>query len=202
MRIPARIGPAAAGERMAELRPIDDVVGPGVRLLLVGINPGRRSAEQGRHFAGPGNRFWPALHAAGIAPRLLGPADQGALPDLGVGITNLCARPSGRADELDRDELRRGGARLVGLVAGLQPAVVAVLGVGAYRRAFDAPRAQVGAQPGRRAGARWWLLHNPSGLNAHASLAEHATGLRAAALAAGVIQGSDAPPEPPAGAAP
>lgn len=171
---------------MADLRPIDDVLGQDVRLLLVGINPGVRSAQLGRHFAGPSNRFWPALLAAGITPGLLTPERQHELINHGVGITNLAPRPSAQASELSATELRAGAQRLVGLVESLRPRVVAVLGVTAYRVAFGEPKAQVGRQADERAGAQWWVLHNPSGLNAHAKPADHAAALRAAAEAAGV----------------
>jgi double-stranded uracil-DNA glycosylase len=157
-----------------------------VRLLLVGINPGVRSAETGRHFAGPSNRFWPALHAAGITQERLTPDRQAELLDLGVGITNLVARPSARADEVSPAELRDGAAILTAKVARWAPRVVAVLGLTAYRSAFARPRATSGRQAERIADAELWVLPNPSGLNAHAKPADHAAGLRAAAGAAGI----------------
>lgn len=169
------------------LLPIHDVVGTDMRLLLVGINPGIRSARMDAHFAGPGNRFWPALHAAGITRELLGPERQHELPALGVGITNLVSRPSARADEVALDELRAGAEALAGKVAAWRPRVVAVLGLTAYRAAFRRPAARAGRQEERLAGAVLHLLPNPSGLNAHARPANHAAGLRAAALEAGVI---------------
>ncbi len=145
---------------------IPDVVGPGLRVLFSGINPGLYSAATGQHFARPGNRFWPALHQSGFTDRQLRPAEQWLLPDLGLGITNVVARASARADELTADELRAGGARLAELTSRLQPRWLAVLGVTAYRTAFGQPRAAVGPQPGELAGARIWVLPNPSGLNA------------------------------------
>lgn len=163
-----------------------------MRLLLVGINPGLRSAALGRHFAGPGNRFWPALHAAGITPQLLGPERQHELVDVGVGITNLVARPSATAAEVSAQELRDGVERLTALVTREQPRVVAILGLGAYRTAFRRPRAGAGPQPESIAGAQVWVLHNPSGLNAHARPADHAAGLRAVAAAAGAGYYQDA----------
>lgn len=176
-----------ADDRAAALPGIDDVVADGVRLLLVGINPGLKSAELNQHFARPGNRFWPALHAAGITPRLLSPAEQHELIPLGVGITNLVARPSAAAAEVSPEELRAGAQRLEELTARYQPAVVAVLGLTAYRTAFARPKAVAGAQSEHLAGAQLWVLPNPSGLNAHTKPADHAAGLRAAAAAAGVI---------------
>jgi double-stranded uracil-DNA glycosylase len=167
---------------------IADVLGdpPGPRLLLVGINPGLRSSELGQHFARPGNRFWPALFAAGITPRLLAPADQHELPTYGVGITNLAPRPSATAAELAPAELRDGAKRLESLVMEREPAVVAVLGLTAFRVAFGQPRAGAGRQADRLGSAELWVLPNPSGLNAHTKPADHAAGFRSVADAAGL----------------
>lgn len=166
--------------------PLPPLITPGLQLLFVGINPGLRSAEVGHHFAGASNRFWTALHAAGITPRLLRPHEQGELLAVGVGIANLVARPSARADELTRAELRAGAGLLADQVAHLQPAAVAVLGITAYRVAFSRPNARVGRQPERLRNAELWVLHNPSGLNAHALPADHATAFRQVARAAGL----------------
>ncbi|HVM12790.1 MAG TPA: mismatch-specific DNA-glycosylase [Egibacteraceae bacterium] len=166
--------------------PLPDITGPGMRLLLVGINPGRRSAALGRHFAGHGNRFWPALYDAGITPEPFGPADQTRLPALGVGLTNIVERETATAKELSPTELRAGGQRLVRMVGVWGPAVVAVLGVTAYRLAFDDPRAALGRRPHTGGDASWWVLPNPSGLNAHAKPADHARWLRTVAVAAGL----------------
>jgi TDG/mug DNA glycosylase family protein len=155
-------------------------------LLLVGINPGLRSAALGQHFAGRSNRFWPALTAAGLTPEGFGPGDQHRLPGLGLGITNIVYRATARADELEPSELRAGAARLALQVAEWGPKAVAFLGVTAYRIAFASPKSRVGEQP-PIGGARCWLLHNPSGLNAHAQLPDHAAGMRAAAAAAGLV---------------
>lgn len=168
---------------MAEV--LADVVGPGVRLLLAGINPGQRSAATGCHYAGRGNRFWPALHAAGLTPRVLEPHEQHELPRLGLGLTVLVDRPTARADELTRDELREGGRRLADRGAELAVPVVAVLGLTAYRLAYDAPRAGVGRQAGA-GGVRWWVLPNPSGLNARWTVSDHAVLLEEAAADAGL----------------
>lgn len=166
---------------------LPDVVGPGVRLLLVGINPGLRSAALGQHFAGRSNRFWPALHAAGITPRRLDPAEQWDLVDEGVGLTNLVARPSATAGEVTHNELRAGASALATKLVDWRPVVVAVLGVTAFRLAFDRPEARVGPQGDDALRIQWHVLHNPSGLNAHATPADHAAGLRAVARAAGVV---------------
>jgi double-stranded uracil-DNA glycosylase len=154
----------------AEGRFVPDVLRPGLRVLFCGINPGLWSAAVGHHFARPGNRFWKALHLGGLTPRRLGPDEEDELPALGLGITNLVERATAGAAELGPDELRAGGSRLAAKVAATRPAVVAVLGVGAYRTAFDRPRASVGPQPDPIAGSRAWLLPNPSGLNAHYQL--------------------------------
>ena len=165
-----------------------------VRLLLVGINPGLRSAQDGHHFARPGNRFWPALHAAGITPRQLAPAEQADLPAYGVGVTNLVPRPSATAAEVTREELDVGARRLARLAETHRPAVVAVLGLTAYRAAFGRPKAVAGPQPERLEPAALWVLPNPSGLNAHARPADHAEGLRRAAEAAGLLGADQAAP--------
>ena len=159
---------------------------PGPALLLVGINPGLRSAQLGRHFARPGNRFWPALYAAGITPRLLTPDEQDELPSYGAGITNIVARPSAAAAEVTPDELRAGAGRLAQLAAQRHPRVVAILGLTAYRTAFGHRGAVAGRQSDRLAAAELWVLPNPSGLNAHTRPADHAAGLRAVADAAGL----------------
>jgi double-stranded uracil-DNA glycosylase len=166
-----------------ELRPVDDVLGPRVRLLLVGINPSVMTSKTGLHFARPGNRFWPALSASGLLSRPLGPEDQHLLPDLGIGITNLAPRPSARADEVTAEELRAGGAALAARVDALGHPMVAVLGVTAYRIAFGAPRAVRVEQPDRPG---WWLLDNPSGLNAHAQIPDLAAAFAAVGRAAGL----------------
>src|ERR1700722_15296447 len=163
--------PSQAELEAARDKIIPDVVGPGLRVLFSGINPGLYSAATGQHFARPGNRFWPALHQSGFTDRQLRPAEQWRLPDLGLGITNAVPRASARADELSADELRAGGTRLAELTGRLRPQWLAVLGVTAYRTAFGRPRAAVGPQPRELGGARVWILPNPSGLNAHWSAA-------------------------------
>ncbi|MEY9211156.1 G/U mismatch-specific DNA glycosylase [Thermobifida halotolerans] len=148
---------------------VPDVLGPDLDVLFCGINPGLYSGWSGRHFARPGNRFWPALHAAGFTPRLLDPREQHLLPGLGLGITNLVDRATARADELTGAELREGGRALAAKLRVHRPRVLAVLGVTAYRQAFSRPHARIGPQdPGDAvAGVPVWVLPNPSGLNAH-----------------------------------
>jgi double-stranded uracil-DNA glycosylase len=152
---------AAAG------RTIPDVGGPGLRVLFSGINPSLYSAATGHHFARPGNRFWPALHRAGFTPRQLHPSEQFTLPAAGLGITNVVARATARADELSPAELTEGGAVLAALVAQWRPHHLAILGVTAYRVAFGRPKAVLGLQPEPVGGVPVWVLPNPSGLNAH-----------------------------------
>jgi TDG/mug DNA glycosylase family protein len=148
-------------------RTLPDLVGPGLRVLLVGINPSLWSGWSGRHFGRPSNRLWRTLHDAGLTPRRLDPEDTDELLAAGIGITNLVARATARADELSDDELRAGVPHLRELVARRRPRSVAMLGVTAYRVAFARPRAVVGRQPETFDGALLWVLPNPSGLNAH-----------------------------------
>ncbi len=150
------------------------ILGPSLRVLFVGINPSLRSAEVGHHFARPGNRFYPALHAAGFTPRQFRPDEDSTLPAHGVGITNIVARPTRAADELSRAELRAGAKELDALVARIQPRLVAILGLGAYRTAFERPKATMGPQEERIGGRSVWILPNPSGLNAHYKPADFA----------------------------
>lgn len=149
---------------------VPPVAAPSLRVLFCGINPGLWTAWTGFHFARPGNRFWPALHRSGFTPRQLAPAEQHELLGLGLGITNVVERATATAAELTKQEIRAGGERLVADVQRWAPRFVAVLGVTTYRTAFDDRTASVGPQERRLAGARVWLLPNPSGLNAHYSL--------------------------------
>src|SRR4051812_18007901 len=159
--------PTVAELAAARLRTIPDVIAPDLRVLFSGINPGLYSAATGRHFARPGNRFWPALHRSGFTPRQLRPEEQQELLDHGLGVTNLVERASARADELDPDELIRGARELAEKAARHRPGLIAMLGVTAYRIGFARPRATFGPQPELLGGVRLWVLPNPSGLNAH-----------------------------------
>ncbi|MDT0400845.1 MULTISPECIES: G/U mismatch-specific DNA glycosylase [Streptomyces] len=165
-------------------RLVPDVAADGLRVLFCGINPGLTTAATGHHFARPGNRFWPALHRSGFTPRLLLPSEQGELLSYGLGITNVVARATARADELSAEEYREGGRLLALKVARLRPRWLAVVGVTAYRAAFDERKAQVGPQARLIGDSRVWVLPNPSGLNAHwtpVTLAEEFGRLREAA---------------------
>jgi TDG/mug DNA glycosylase family protein len=162
-----RTRPSKEDLEAARDRLVPDVVNDGLRVLFSGINPGLYSAATGHHFARPGNRFWPALHQSGFTPRRLGPDQEDELLRLGLGITNVVARATARADELSPDELVAGGALLREKVERHRPRWLAVLGVTAYRAAFGSPKAVVGRQPEPFGGTRVWVLPNPSGLNAH-----------------------------------
>lgn len=139
-------------------------------MLFCGINPGLYSGATGHHFARPGNRFWPALHAAGFTPRVLHPSEQALLLRYGYGVTNLVNRTTATAQELAPEEFLAGRRRLAGKVRRYRPQAVAFLGVGAYCHAFRLRRAGLGLQAEPLAGARVWLLPNPSGLNANYQL--------------------------------
>ena len=149
-----------------------DLVGPDLRVLFCGINPGTLSGDLGLHFARSGNRFWKLLCAGGFTESVLLPAEQRVLPELGIGITNLVGRVTAAASELGTAELREGATQLEAKVAMLRPRCVAVLGLQAYRTAFHRPHAVIGRQPELLAGALLWLLPNPSGLQAHYQLPE------------------------------
>ncbi|QDY80725.1 G/U mismatch-specific DNA glycosylase [Streptomyces qinzhouensis] len=146
---------------------VDDIVAPGLSVLFCGINPSLMSAVTGHHFARPGNRFWPVLRLSGFTPRQLAPAEQHRLLSYGLGITNVVARATARADELDPAELREGGRLLRARTARLRPRWLAVVGVTAYRTAFAEPRARIGRQERTLGATGIWVLPNPSGLNAH-----------------------------------
>ena len=170
MRVTAGPSPTRLELAAARDRTIPDVLpepGATLTVLFCGINPSLYSAATGWHFARPGNRFWPALHLSGFTERRLSPAEQNLLPGYGLGITNLVARATAQAAELSDAELRAGGERLAALVREHGAMVVAVVGVTAYRKAFGRPKARIGPQDLTLAGARLWVLPNPSGLNAH-----------------------------------
>ncbi len=168
MQTPAKAGrPTPEQLVAAQGTTIRDITAPDLRVLFCGINPGLWSGATGHHFARPGNRFWPALYRSGFTDRQLRPEEQEQLPGLGLGITNIAARTTARADELTREELRAGGAALRERVALLRPRALAVLGIGAYRTGFGRPGAGVGRQPDGLGGTEVWVLPNPSGLNAH-----------------------------------
>jgi TDG/mug DNA glycosylase family protein len=172
---------------------VPDLIGPGLKLLFVGINPGLWTAATKTHFAHPGNRFYPALLRGGVIEREIdrgsgmSPEDRAHLIERGIGITNVVHRATARASELTTDELRVGGEALRAFVRDRAPVVVAIAGITAYRSAFHRPKAVMGRQPERFEGAELWIVPNPSGLNAHETIETLATAYRAPAIAAGVI---------------
>jgi double-stranded uracil-DNA glycosylase len=166
--------------------------GQPLRLLFVGINPGLWTAATQTHFAHPVNRFYPALYAGGVIGHPIDPAagmteaDREHLRSRGIGISNLAHRATARADELTREELQTGGAELLALVERLQPRVVAIAGITAYRTAFGFPKAEAGPQLLPFGGAELWIVPNPSGLNAHETVLSLAAAYAAPARAAGL----------------
>ena len=173
---------------------VADLVGPGLQLLFVGINPGLWTAATQTHFAHPGNRFYPALLAAGIIERPIdrgvgmSAADRKYMLERGIGITNVVQRATAKASELTAEELREGGVLLREFVGRHQPIVVAVAGISAYRTAFNEPKAAMGEQPNPFERARLFVVPNPSGLNAHETVATIAAAYREPAIAAGVVR--------------
>lgn len=173
---------------------VDDLVGAEPpKLVFVGINPGLWTAATNTHFAHPSNRFYPALHRAGITERELdrvaGLDDRGRrhLLERGVAITNVVRRATARAAELTTSELRAGAEELRARLVAWQPRVVAVAGVTAYRTAFGHRQAELGRQPAPLAGAELWVVPNPSGLNAHETVESLAVRYREVAQAAGIV---------------
>jgi TDG/mug DNA glycosylase family protein len=171
---------------------LPDLLGPGTRLLFVGTNPGLSAVAVQAPFPDPSNRFFPALFHAGITDRLVNtssgyaPGDREYLVDCGIGITALVAGATARADELTAAQLTAGVGTLAETVERTRPAVVAILGITAYRIAFSQPNAVVGRQARPFAGAQLWVVPNPSGLNRRASLVSLAAAYREAAIAAGL----------------
>ena len=179
---------------------LPDLLGPDTRLLFVGVNPGLSAVAVQAPFPLRGNRFYAALFKAGITSRLIdasagfAPGDRDYLIGRGIGITALVPRATAAAAELSPAELRAGARDLTATVVRVKPQVVAVLGITAYRVAFAMPDAVVGRQPGLFAGAQLWVVPNPSGRNAHSSLADIAAAYREAAIAAGLDLEPAAPP--------
>ena len=156
----------------ATTKTVPDVIAPDLRVLFCGINPGLYTAAVGHHFARPGNRFWPALYAGGFTDRLLSPFDERELLKSGYGITNVVSRTTASADMLTKEEIVGGGKKLRAKVLRYRPRILAVLGLGAYRTAFNQPKAVVGPQEELMGHTRLWVLPNPSGLNANYQAAD------------------------------
>jgi len=151
-------------------RTVDDLIAPGLKVLFCGINPGLYSGATGLHFARPGNRFWKVLHQSGFTKRLLDPSEEGELLNAGYGITCFVSRTTARADELGKEEFIEGGEILLSKLETYKPTMLAVVGIGAYRTAFQRPKAKIGPQEETFGPTRFWLLPNPSGLNANYQL--------------------------------
>ncbi len=164
--------PTRAQVAAAYGRPVPDLLRPGLAVVFCGINPSLYSAAVAHHFARPGNRFWPTLHAAGFTDRVLSPFEGHLLLAAGYGVSNLVGRATAAADELTADELLAGARTLTRKLRRHRPRAVAFLGVGAYRTAFDRPKAPIGRQAERIGDSELWVLPNPSGLNANYQLAD------------------------------
>jgi TDG/mug DNA glycosylase family protein len=177
------VPPSKAELAAAYGKTLPDVIAPNLDVLFCGINPGLYTAAVQQHFGRPGNRFWPTLHRSGFTPSLFSPSEQRELLKLGIGITNVVARATAAADELTRAELIEGGKILTHKVKRYTPRFLAIVGMGAYRTAFDRPKAKMGLQEETIGATKIWVLPNPSGLNANyqaAQLAELFAELRSA----------------------
>lgn len=163
---------------------LPDIIAPDLKILFCGINPSLYSAAVGHHFARPGNRFWKTLHGAGFTDRLLSPFEDHSLLQLGYGLTNIATPATARADQLDPSDLIIGQQQLSAKVQQYRPRFLAILGVSAYRTAFDRPRATIGPQEIPLHDTTVWVLPNPSGLNAHYQLEGLARSYRELWLAA------------------
>jgi len=179
-------GPTRQQILQAAGKQLKDVIADNLTVLFCGINPGLYSAAVGHNFARPGNRFWPTLFKAGFTPRLLMPADERELIHYNCGITNIVRRATAVADELSKEELIAGGKELVNKVVRYKPLYLAVVGLTAYRTAFNSPKAVIGLQVLTIGETLVWVLPNPSGLNAHHQLVDlvrHFKRLRSQAFA-------------------
>ncbi len=164
--------PTKAQLLAAVTKTVPDVIKPDLDVLFCGINPGLYTAAVGHHFARPGNRFWPAIHQAGFTPRLISPFDEHLLLEWGLGITNMVMRATATADQLTAEELLAGAKALTKKILKYRPRFAAMIGVGAYRCAFERKAAAVGLQEETIGETKLWVLPNPSGLNAHYQLSD------------------------------
>ncbi|WP_421655584.1 G/U mismatch-specific DNA glycosylase [Leptothermofonsia sp. ETS-13] len=172
MQTPDRHKPTPEEVLAAYGKTIPDIIALNLRVLFCGINPSLYSATVNHHFARPGNRFWKTLYAAGFTDRLLSPFEDIQLLQFGYGLTNIVDRATARADELKPEELVAAQQQLTAKVQRYRPHYLAVLGVSAYRTAFNRPKAMIGKQAESLHGVKLWVLPNPSGLNAHYQLAD------------------------------
>ena len=157
-----------------KLPPLRDRIRPGVRVLLVGINPGVRSSLTGHHFAGYSNRFWKLLYESGLVAEPITAEDDGRLPEWGFGVTNIVPRPTPGIDTLTPKEYVEGRVRLRRKILRYRPAVVAMVGVTVFRGMFPERRGPVtvGLQPEKIGTSSVFVLPNPSGRNANFTYAE------------------------------
>ena len=167
-----QINPTPGDILAAEGKTIPDVIAPGLKILFCGVNPGLYSGATGHHFARPGNRFWRALFQAGFTHRLLSPYEDASMLQFNYGITNVVARTTRKAGDLKQEELLSGRKILEAKILKYRPMVLVVLGIAAYRKAFDRPKAEVGLQSDRIGMTKIWVLPNPSGLNANYQIAD------------------------------
>lgn len=158
-------------------RTLPDIVGPGMRLLVCGLNPSVYSADVAVGFGRPGNRFWPAALAAGLVTMDRDPRH--ALANHGMGMTDLVKRATPRADELSRGEYAEGVARLDRLCAWLEPEAVCMVGLAGWRAAVNR-KAVAGWQEEALGGRPVYVMPSTSGLNAHSTLDDLAAHLRSA----------------------
>lgn len=162
--------PSKADLQAAYNQRVPDIIGPNLKILFCGINASIYSAAVGHHFARPGNRLWKTLHRSGLTDRLLSPAEDRTLLNYGYGMTNIVARATARADELNNAELQQGYLDLVDKITQYRPQWLAILGITAYRVAFEQRQAKIGRQTVQIGDTKIWVLPNPSGLNAHYQL--------------------------------
>ncbi len=148
---------------------VPDIIGPNLRAIFCGINPSLSSAADRAHFATPGNRFWPSLARAGFTPQQLSPGQNVELLKHGLGVTNLVARATASAAELNNEEYPAGVELLEKKCRRYKPQAIAMLGIGAFRTGFGMKKAKLGPQDVTLGPTRLYVLPNPSGLNAHYS---------------------------------
>jgi double-stranded uracil-DNA glycosylase len=143
-----------------------DLLRPGLALVFCGYNPSLRSGQTGHHYAHPGNRFWRVLDAAGITDRRYAPDEDASLLEFGIGFTNIVSRPTRRADELTRDEIRAGAEALNAKLEQFQPRAVAYTGIGVYKWLRGSPAVSWGIQPDSAVqSVTDIVVPSPSGLN-------------------------------------
>jgi double-stranded uracil-DNA glycosylase len=153
-------------EDTANIGGIPDLLRPGLSLVFCGYNPSLMSGRTGHNYAHPGNRFWRVLHAAGITERLYAPEEGALLLEQGIGFTNIVPRPTRRADELSRAEIRAGADALRAKLESLRPRAVAYTGIGVYQWLRGTSKVTWGVQTESAVpGVTDIVIPSPSGLN-------------------------------------